>query len=106
MESFGLAPSSTLGPEEKPPGTEAGASDEREKSACARSTSAQRVRGGDLSLELAMAAAGSTRSGSPALGLGHLLTLAVSSGDHLKDRERDMWPERLAHVGPPGLRTP
>lgn len=82
-------------------GTEAGASDKREKSAGARSTSAQRVRGGDLSLELAMAAAGSERSGSLALGLGHLLTLAVSSGDHLRDGEKDMWPGRL---GSPGLR--
>lgn len=35
------------------------------------------MQGGDLSLELAMAAAGPKRSRNPALGLGHLLTLAI-----------------------------
>lgn len=64
------------------------------------------MRGGDLSLELAMAAAGSMRSGNPAFGLGHLLTLAVSSRDHLRDGEKDMWLGRLGQVGSPGLRTP
>lgn len=48
----------------------------QEKRLCALHLCAA-VRGGDLSFGLAMAAAGRARSGSPARGLPHLLTLAI-----------------------------
>lgn len=98
MESFGLTWSSTLGQRKSPWGPRRGASEERETSACARFTSAQLVRGGDLSLELTghggcgiyTLQEPSPRRGATADPRGELRGLSPGRGEGF--RERGGWP--------------